>query len=89
MKFISLFSRLGLLALGFLLVAIVNDDAVWASPSNTTPTTSGLADALLHEWGLAMMVLGMLMAMAMMGAAYLVRDERRENLLWEFGGEEE
>jgi NADH:ubiquinone oxidoreductase subunit 6 (subunit J) len=89
MKFISLFTRLGLLALGFLLVAIVNDDAVWASPSDTTPTTSGLADALLHEWGLAMMVLGMLMAMAMMGAAYLVRDERRENLLWEFGGEEE
>ena len=89
MKFISLFSRLGLLALGFLLVAIVNDDAVWASPSDTTPTTSGLADALLHEWGLAMMVLGMLMAMAMMGAAYLVRDERRENLLLEFGGEEE
>ena len=89
MKFISLFSRLGLLALGFLLVAIVNDDAVWASPSDTTPTTSGLADALLHEWGLAMMVLGMLMAMAMMGAAYLVRDERRENLLCEFGGEEE
>jgi hypothetical protein len=25
----------------------------------------------------------------MMGAAYLVRDERMENLLWEFGGEEE
>jgi len=89
MKFISLFTRLGLLALGFLLVAIVNDDAVWASPSDTAPTTSGLADALLHEWGLALMVLGMLMAMAMMGAAYLVRDERRENLLWEFGGEEE
>ncbi|RJU90733.1 MAG: hypothetical protein DWC07_02955 [Candidatus Poseidoniales archaeon] len=89
MKFISLFTRLGLLALGFLLVAIVNDDAVWSSPSETAPTTSGLADSLLHEWGLALMVLGILMAMAMMGAAYLVRDERRENLLWEFGGEEE
>ena len=89
MKFISLFTRLGLLALGFLLVAIVNDDAVWSSPSETGPTTSGLADSLLHEWGLALMVLGILMAMAMMGAAYLVRDERRENLLWEFGGEEE
>ena len=37
MKFISLFTRLGLLALGFLLVAIVNDDAVWASPSDTAP----------------------------------------------------
>lgn len=89
MKFISLFTRLGLLALGFLLVAILNDDAVWASPSDTAPTTSGLADSLLHEWGFALMVLGILMAMAMMGAAYLVRDERRENLLWEFGGEEE
>lgn len=65
MKFISLFTRLGLLALGFLLVAILNDDAVWASPSDTAPTTSGLADSLLHEWGFALMVLGILMAMAM------------------------
>ena len=56
----------------------------------TTPTTAGLAaDSLLSEWGFALMVLGLLMAMAMMGAAYLVRDERMENLLWEFGGEEE
>jgi hypothetical protein len=30
-----------------------------------------------------------LMSIAMIGAAYLVRDERMENLLWEFGGEEE
>jgi len=89
MKFTSLFTRLGLLALGFLLVAAVNDDAVWANPSDTTPTTSGLADSLLNEWGFALLTLGLLMAMAMMGAAYLVRDERMENLLWEFGGEEE
>ena len=40
-------------------------------------------------WGFGLLVLGLLMAMAMMGAAYLVRDERMENLLWEFGGEEE
>jgi hypothetical protein len=44
---------------------------------------------MLNQWGLALAVLGLLMAMAMMGAAYLVRDERMENLLWEFGGEEE
>ena len=87
MKFTSLFTRLGLLALGFILVAVLNDDTVWASPSDTTPTTSGLADSLLSEWGFALLVLGLLMAMAMMGAAYLVRDERMENLLWEFGGE--
>ena len=89
MKFLSLFTRLGLVALGFILVAIVNDDEVWSNPSTTSPTTSGLADSMLNQWGLALAVLGLLMAMAMMGAAYLVRDERMENLLWEFVGEEE
>ena len=93
MKFMSLFTRLGLLAMGFILVAVVNDTSVWDSSnteaSSDTATTSGLADALLNEWGFALLVLGLLMSMAMMGAAYLVRDERMENLLWEFGGEEE
>jgi len=93
MKFMSLFTRLGLLALGFILVAVVNGPSVWDSSnteaSSDTATTSGLADALLNEWGFALLVLGLLMSMAMMGAAYLVRDERMENLLWEFGGEEE
>jgi len=89
MKFISLFTRLGLLSLGFILVAAVNADDVWSNPNTEQPTTSGLADALLSDWGFALLVLGLLMSMAMMGAAYLVRDERMENLLWEFGGEEE
>ena len=35
MKFISLFTRLGLLALGFILVAVVNDDSVWANASTS------------------------------------------------------
>ena len=89
MKFLSLFTRLGLVALGFILVAIVNDDEVWEKETSTAPTTSDLASSMLNEWGLALAVLGLLMAMAMMGAAYLVRDERMENLLWEDGGEEE
>ena len=89
MKFLSLFTRLGLVALGFILVSIVNSDEVWENEATTTPTTSDLASSMLNEWGLALVVLGLLMAMAMMGAAYLVRDERMENLLWEFGGEEE
>ena len=88
MKFTSLFTRLGLLALGFILVAVLNDESVWADPATTTPTTAGLADSLLSEWGFALLVLGLLMAMAMMGAAYLVRDERRENLEWEQRGED-
>ena len=67
MKFLSLFTRLGLVALGFILVAIVNDDEVWSNPSTTSPTTSGLADSMLNKWGLALAVLGLLMAMAMKG----------------------
>ena len=34
------------------------------------------------------MALGFLMAMAMVGAAYLVRDERLINLEWELNGGE-
>ncbi|MDA0714943.1 MAG: NADH-quinone oxidoreductase subunit J [Candidatus Poseidoniales archaeon] len=89
MKFLSLMTRIGLLALGFILIATVNADSVWEESSDEVPTTSGLADDLLNEWGLPLLVLGILMAVAMIGAAYLVRDERMENLLWEFGGEEE
>ena len=89
MKVLSLATRMGLLALGMILVSVLSADAVWADASETTPTTSGLADSLLHDWGFALLALGLLMARAMMGAAYLVRDERMENLLWEFGGEEE
>ena len=88
MKFISLFTRMGLLALGFILVAVLNEESVWSEPSSTTPTTSGLADSLLHDWGFALLALGLLMAMAMMGAAYLVRDERLVNLLYDMGGDE-
>ena len=89
MKFTSLFTRLGLVAFGFILVAVLNEEGVWSDPASTTPTTIGLAESILFEWGFALLALGLLMAMAMMGAAYLVRDERMENLLWEFGGEEE
>ena len=80
---------MGLLALGFILIATVSANSVWQEASDDAPTTSELADDLLNEWGLPLLALGILMAVAMIGAAYLVRDERMENLLWEFGGEEE
>ena len=53
------------------------------------PTTLEFADSLLNEWSVATVVLGGLLAMAMIGASYLVRDERLINLLWDMGGEEE
>jgi NADH:ubiquinone oxidoreductase subunit 6 (subunit J) len=89
MKLVSLFTRMGLLALGMFLVSVLSADSVWANSSDEYPTTSGLADSLLNDWALPLLILGVLMSIAMIGAAYLVRDERMENLLWEFGGEEE
>lgn len=89
MKLVSLFTRMGLLALGMILVSVLSADSVWANSSEEYPTTSGLADSLLTDWALPLLILGILMSIAMIGAAYLVRDERMENLLWEFGGEEE
>jgi NADH:ubiquinone oxidoreductase subunit 6 (subunit J) len=80
---------MGLLALGMILVSVLSADSVWDNSSEEYPTTSGLADSLLTDWALPLLIIGILMSMAMIGAAYLVRDERMENLLWEFGGEEE
>ena len=89
MKVLSLATRMGLLALGMILVSVLSADAVWADASEDEPSTSGLADALLTDWALPLLILGVLMSIAMVGGAYVVRDERMEHLLWEFGGEEE
>jgi len=89
MKFLSLVTRIGLLALAMILISVLSADEVWAGSSSEEPTTSGLADSLLNDWALPLLFVGILMAVSMIGAAYLIRDERRENLLWEFGGEEE
>ena len=41
---------------------------------------------MLVDWGFVVLLIGVLLSMAMVGAAYLVRDERKENLVWN-GGE--
>jgi len=97
MKLMSSLTRIGLVGLGFILVKVVSDASTWQSSKNPDlyPTNAGLASSIFSDWALPLMILGVLMAIAMIGAAYLVRDERRENLLWEFksdsddGGEEE
>jgi hypothetical protein len=66
-------------------------------PANWNPvtgsdsmTTLEFATSVLDDWAFTLVVLGALLAMAMAGAAYLVRDERKTNLMWELhGGEEE
>ena len=89
MKFVSLVTRIGLLALAMILISVLSADEVWANSSDDHPPTNVLADSLLNDWALPLLIVGVLMAASMIGAAYLIRDERRENLLWEFGGEEE
>jgi hypothetical protein len=38
---------------------------------------------MLDDWALPLLILGILMVMAMMGAVYFVCDERCENFEWE------
>ncbi len=83
-------SRVGLVFLGAVIVTAVSADVVWEDSSDYEVTTSDLASALFGDWALPLLALGFLMAMAMVGAAYLVRDERLVNLEWELtGGEKE
>ena len=83
MRLTSITTRLGLLALLFVLLGVLADDAIWASPSDATLDTPMLSNAMFGAWSLPLALLGVLLAVAMIGAAYLVRDERLENLLWQ------
>lgn len=90
MRLLSILARVGLVFLGAVLVTAVSADIVWEDSSDEVLTTSDLSSALFGEWALPLLALGFLMAMAMVGAAYLVRDERLVNLEWELtGGEKE
>ena len=63
--------------------------SMWDSSSSTIGlNTFEFSRAMLTDWALPVIVLGILLSMAMIGASYLVRDERIENLLWEQEGEQ-
>jgi NADH:ubiquinone oxidoreductase subunit 6 (subunit J) len=89
MRLMSILARVGLVFLGAALIAAVSSDSVWEDSSDHMPTNAELADSILGDWALPLLALGFLMAMAMVGAAYLVRDERKVNLEWELTGGEE
>ena len=61
---------------------------MWGEPG-TPPTTAEFAIAIFGEWSVATIVLGALLAMAMIGASYLVRDERLANLIWDLEGDDQ
>jgi hypothetical protein len=59
----------------------------WASGGvEMASPTASFADALMVDWSFSLVILGALLAMAMIGASYLVRDERLENLVWNESG---
>jgi len=88
MRLMSTLTRVGLILLAGAMISVLATSTVWDTEPEEEITTDDLANSMLDDWALPLLVLGILMAMAMMGAAYLVRDERRENLEWEQRGED-
>jgi len=88
MRLMSTLTRVGLILLAGAMISVLGTSTVWDNDSSEEITTNDLANTMLDDWALPLLILGILMAMAMMGAAYLVRDERRENLEWEQRGED-
>ena len=84
----STLTRLGLIFLAGAMITVLGTAELWDEEPTTEIQTIDLANTMLDDWALPLLVLGVLMAMAMIGAAYLVRDERRENLEWEQRGED-
>mgnify|MGYP001158712849 FL=1 len=80
-------ARAGIAILGFYLMSLLVAAPRWASGGvEMTSPTALFADALMVDWSFSLVILGALLAMAMIGASYLVRDERLENLIWNEGG---
>ena len=84
----STLTRIGLIFLAGAMITVLGTAELWDKEPTEEVTTLDLANTMLDVWALPLLILGVLMAMAMIGAAYLVRDERRENLEWEQRGEE-
>ena len=89
MKAVSLFARLGVFAFVLVLLREVMEHPMFSdSSTQVPPTTVDFAVSILNDWAIVTIVLGLLLAMAMIGASYLVRDERLVNLLYDMGAEE-
>ena len=85
---LSAISGIGVFALILILVRALMEHPMWGDEAAGSPTTLEFADAIFNDWTMATIILGALLAMAMVGASYLVRDERLINLLWDMGAEE-
>ena len=88
MRGLSALAQLGILAFMLILLSEVMSHSMWGG-SGDAPSTLDFAVALFGEWWGATVVLGALLAMAMIGASYLVRDERLANLIWDLEGDDQ
>tara|TARA_B100001996_G_scaffold283124_1_gene223421 strand:- start:152 stop:427 length:276 start_codon:yes stop_codon:yes gene_type:complete len=90
-RFLSAATRVGVVAFVLVLLREVMDPANWPTVQDEAaqPSTLDMANALFDQWAVATIVLGALLAMAMIGASYLVRDERLINLVWDMGGDDQ
>nr|MBC8518167.1 NADH-quinone oxidoreductase subunit J [Euryarchaeota archaeon] len=89
MRLIDHIARLMVAGILALLLPMIVYHSMWDTSSSTIGlNTFEFSRAMLTDWALPVIVLGILLSMAMIGASYLVRDERIENLLWEQEGEQ-
>jgi len=86
MKMVSTLVRIGILVVGILIFTNVTNSSNWGNSSSNSLDNISFATYMLVDWGFVVLLIGVLLSMAMVGAAYLVRDERKENLVWN-GGE--
>ena len=88
MRGLSALAQIGVLGFKLILLSEVMSHSMWGG-SGDAPSTLDFAVALFGEWWGATVVLGALLAMAMIGASYLVRDERLANLIWDLEGDDQ
>ena len=74
--------------MAIIIFTTVTNISNWSSSSSGSSLDNiEFATNMLVDWGFVVILIGILLSMAMVGAAYLVRDERRENLTWNGGGD--
>ena len=88
MKVLGTVARFGVFAFVLILLREVMEHPMWDVPAAGAPTTLDFSVSILDDWALVSVVLGILLSMAMIGASYLVRDERLVNLLYDMGDDE-
>jgi len=87
LNLISVIAGIGVFSFILTLLREVMDPMNWGGieQSNAQLSTVDFANSLFNDWTIATVTLGSLLAMAMIGASYLVRDERLVNLVWDIG----